>query len=394
VVPVTDWTAPDAVDCADQRTFEALLDRAETREKGHYFEFFAEGDELRHDPGLRLSVHGNERWMGQTLNHDPAYWRPDTARERGFAEPPAHPDYLLACVMGITVEDLSEKGGYFLGRTNVEFHRTAYPGTELDVTSTVLDTRPSSSRPSYGIVTWESVGRDRQTGERLVSYERTNMVPRREPAATDGGESSDVKGSSSDRRSDGGGRQGADPRADGGGTVANGDPVDGDGPDLPPRLLAPDGQYFEQFRDALDRARESDAAVAYRHERGRTMDDTLVSGLPLSTLNTARQHHNSDVMTDSPSGGIVAYGDVTRSIALAHARSDEATYRERRVDAERFHDFVTPGDTVYGFTRVLDCDGDSGPDHAGAVTFEHVAFTQDSTPVYSGRRTALVQRHQ
>jgi len=70
------------------------------------------------------------------------------------------------------------------------------------------------------------------------------------------------------------------------------------------------------------------------------MDDQLVAGLPLATLNTARQHHNRDEMADSPSGDIVAYGDVTRSIALAHARSDEATYRERRFENERFHDFV------------------------------------------------------
>ena len=136
--------------------------------------------------------------------------------------------------------------------------------------------------------------------------------------------------------------------------------------------------------------RENDAAVAYRHERGRTMDDTLVAGLPLNTLNTARQHYNRDVMVDSPSGDIVAYGDVTRSIALAHARSDEATYRERRFEAERFHDFVTLGDTIYAFTRVLDCDGEAGPPNAGAVTFEHVAFNQHHTPVYSGRRTALI----
>jgi len=301
--------------------------------------------------------------MGQTLNHDPGYWRPDAARERGFREPPAHPDYLLACVMGITVEDLSEKGGYFLGRTDVEFHRTAYPGTELDVVSTVVDTRTSSSRPNYGIVTWESVGRNRETGEELVSYERTNMIPRAEPAATDGGETATERSSAEDAS-----------------------------PDLPPRLLTPDGEYFRDFRDALERAREEHAAVAYRHERGRTMDDALVSGLPLSTLNTARQHHNRDVMTNSPSGDIVAYGDVTRSIALAHARSDEATYRERRFEGERFHDFVTLGDTIYGFTRVLDCDPDPGPDGAGEVTFEHVAFNQDSTPVYSGRRTALIQQ--
>jgi len=374
---MTDWSAADAIDCADERVFQTLLDRVETREKGHYFEFFEPGDEIHHDPGLVLSRHGNEEWMGQTLNHDPAYWRPDEAEARGFEEPPAHPDYLLACVMGITVEDLSEKGGYFLGRTGVELHRTAYPGTELDVTSTVVDTRTSSSRPDYGIVTWESVGRDRETGEALVSYERTNMIPRRKPVAADGGESE------SDLRSDGGGAVADDSTADETG-----------GHSLPPTVLAPDGGTFEDFRVALERARDNDAAVAFRHERGRTMDERLVAGLPLATLNTARQHHNRDVMADSPSGNIVAYGDVTRSIALAHARSDEATYRERRFADERFHDFVTLGDTIYGFTRVLDCDGSAGPGHAGAVTFEHVAFNQHRTPVYSGRRTALIQRHQ
>jgi 2-methylfumaryl-CoA hydratase len=370
---MTDWSEADAVDISDAETFETLLDRAQTREKGHYFEFFDPGDELAHDPGLVLSRSGSEDWMGQTLNHDPAYWRPDRARERGFERLPVHPDYLLACVMGVTVEDLSEKGGYFLGRDDVTIHRTPVPGTELAVTSTVVETTASSSRPEYGIVTWETVGRNRETGDRLVSYERTNMIPRREPAATDGGT---VTGDGE-----------ADEETEG---------RDGDGPDgstVPETLVAPEGEYFGDFRAALDRAGANDAAVVYAHERGRTMDDALVAGLPLSTLNTARQHHNRDVMADSPSGDVVAYGDVTRSIALAHARSDEATYREYRYDDERFHDFVTLGDTIYGFTRVLDCDADAGPDRAGAVTFEHVAYNQHRTPVYSGRRTALVQRH-
>jgi 2-methylfumaryl-CoA hydratase len=360
---MTDWTAPDALDLADEDTFQTLLNRAETREKGHYYEFFTPGDELTHDPGLVLSQSGSEDWMGQTLNHDPAYWRPDRARDRGFEGVPVHPDYLLACVMGVTVEDLSEKGGYFLGRDDVTVHRTPRPGTELAVTSTVVETTPSSSRPEYGIVTWETIGRNRETGDRLVSYERTNMIPRREPTATDGGNAVTDSGDGDDESS------------------------------LPSTLVTPDGGYFEDFRAALDRADANDAAVAYAHERGRTMDDGLVSGLPLATLNTARQHHNRDVMADSPSGDIVAYGDVTRSIALAHARSDEETYREWRYADERFHDFVTLGDTVYGFTRVLDCDGDSGPTRAGAVTFEHVAYNQHRTPVYSGRRTALIQRH-
>ncbi|MFC6973873.1 2-methylfumaryl-CoA hydratase [Halomicroarcula sp. GCM10025709] len=376
---MTDWSEADAVDLSDAETFETLLDRARTREKGHYFDFFDPGDELTHDPGLVLSQSGSEDWMGQTLNHDPAYWRPDRARNQGFETVPVHPDYVLACVMGVTVEDLSEKGGYFLGRDDVTIHRTPTPGTELAVTSTVVETTASSSRPAYGIVTWETVGRDRETGDRLVSYERTNMIPRREPTATDGGGA--VADSADGEDTDG---------TDASDRDAGDDP---NGPTVPETLVAPEGDYFEDFRAALDRAEADGAAVAYAHERGRTMDEALVSGLPLSTLNTARQHHNRDVMADSPSGDIVAYGDVTRSIALAHARSDEATYREWRYDEERFHDFVTLGDTIYGFTRVLDCDAEVGPERAGAVTFEHVAYNQHRTPVYSGRRTALVQRH-
>ncbi|NHN48924.1 acyl dehydratase [Halostella sp. JP-L12] len=365
---MTEWT--------DSETFAAALDRAETLEKGNYFEAFAEGDTLSHDAGLRLTRHGNDQWMSQTLNHDPAYWRTDAARERGFEEPPIHPDYLVAATMGPSVEDLSEKGGYFLGRDDVTIHdHEVYPGTELRVESTVQATRSSSSRPDYGIVTWETRGIDADGGDVLLSYERTNMIPRREPLETDGGQTTE--------RDDGDGEGDGDEGAD----------ETDDAPSLPDELIAPDGPAFADFRRALDEAEDRDAAVAYRHERGRTMDDTLVSGLPLATLNTAKQHHDANYMADSPSGDIVTYGDVTRSIALGHARSDERTHRELAYADERFHTFVTPGDTVYGFTRVLDADAsaDGAPDGGGRIRFQHVAFNQNDEPVYSGTRTALVR---
>ncbi|NKE36232.1 MaoC family dehydratase [Natronococcus sp. JC468] len=354
---------PRSIDWTDTETFSRALERADTREKGNYFEAFAEGDLIEHDPGLTLTRWGNEAWMSQTLNHDPAYWRTDAARERGFDEPPIHPDYLTAATLGITVEDLSEKGGYFLGRTDVRFPGApVYAGAELRVESEVVSTATSSSRPEYGIVTWRTRGRDAETDEVLCSYERTNMIPRREPVATDGGSS---------------------------GAAAAEEP-DGDEPALPDEFVTPEGGSFEDFREALERADDRDAAVAYRHERGRTQDDTTVAGLPLATLNTAKQHHNADVMADSPSGDIVTYGDVTRSTALGHARSDEDTYREVGFDDEKFHTFVTPGDTVYAFTRVLEAE-DTGQE-AGAVRFEHIAFNQDDEPVYSGTRTAEIRK--
>ena len=359
---MTDWTDPE--------TFAAALEQAETKEKGSCFEDFTEGETIEHAPGLRLSRHASELWAGQTLNHDPTYWRTEAARERGFEVPPVHPDYLLAAIMGPSVEDLSEKGGYFLGRDDVVIHdNEVYPGTDVRVESTVQAKGTSSSRPKYGIVTWETRGIDADGDDVLVSYERTNMIPRRDPIETDGG-----------------GTDGSDA-----GTGRNETGDQHGEPALPAQFVTPDGPCFEDFRDAFGEAGKN-AAVAYRHERGRTMDDLLVSGLPLSTLNTARQHHNQDTMADSPSGEIVAYGDVTRSIALGHARSDEATYRELTYGDETFHDFVTLGDTVYGFTRVLGVDGDAGPDRAGRVEFEHVAFNQRDEPVYSGTRKALIER--
>ncbi|RQG95827.1 2-methylfumaryl-CoA hydratase [Natrarchaeobius chitinivorans] len=352
---MTEWTDPDA--------FARALERADTKSKGNCFEDFTEGDRLEHDPGLRLARWANDAWMGQTLNHDPAYWRRDAADDRGFDEPPIHPDYLLAATLGATVEDLSERGGYFLGRTDVRFpDGPVPPGTELRVESDVVTTAASSSRPEYGIVTWRTRGRDARTDDVVCSYERTNMIPRREPIATDGGATADDDAT--------------------------------DEPDLPSTFLTPDGGFFEDFVDALERADDRDAAVAYRHERGRTQDSVTVAALPLATLNTAKQHHNAEAMADAPSGDVVAYGDVTRSTALAHARSDERTWREVGFDDESFHDFVTPGDTVYAFTRVLEADDDASDDRAGTVRFEHVAFTQREKPVYSGIRTAEIRKRQ
>ncbi|WP_293033844.1 2-methylfumaryl-CoA hydratase [Natronococcus sp.] len=372
-------TDDDSINWTDTETFARALERADTREKGNFFEAFGEGDLIEHDPGLTLTQWGNESWMSQTLNHDPAYWRTDAARERGFEEPPIHPDYLTAATLGITVEDLSEKGGYFLGRTDVRFPGApVYAGTELRVESEVVSTATSSSRPEYGIVTWRTRGMDAETDDVLCSYERTNMIPRREPVATDGS-----------------------------GNAATTEEPDGGEPALPSEFVTPEGGAFEDFLEALERADGRDAAVAYRHERGRTQDDTTVAGLPLATLNTAKQHHNADVMADSPSGDIVTYGDVTRSTALGHARSDERTFREVGFDDETFHTFVTPGDTVYAFTRVLEAEDsveetstssrtwsedDPAHDEAGIVRFEHIAFNQNDEPVYSGTRIAEIRK--
>ncbi|WP_254862853.1 acyl dehydratase [Halovivax gelatinilyticus] len=409
------------IEWTDPSVFEAAIREVETLEKGNFAEAFSEGDRIEHEPGLRLSRWGNEAWMSQTLNHDPAYWRTAGSTMHDADAPPIHPDYLLATTLGATVEDLSEKGGYFLGRTDVRF--PGHPvelGTELTVASEVRSVERSRSRPEYAIVTWRTNGRDAATDELLCSYERTNMIPRRPDAADVATEEA-----SDELDADSSGDERQEPDAgDGSADLESASKSPSLGP-----FVTPAGPYFEDFVAAVGEAASTDGTVAYQHERGRTLDDVTVTSLPLATLNTAKQHHNADAMAETPSGGVVAYGDVTRSIALAHARSDEVTLREVGYEDESFHTFVRPGDTIYTFTRVLDVGPTLGADVldstvdgppldaviesasvdaderepdarrerrgddaavAGVVRFQHIAYNQRDRPVYSGSRTALI----
>jgi len=81
-------------------------------------------------------------------------------------------------VFGLSVEDLSEAGGLFLGVEDLTFARPVYPGDTLTAESTVLDKRDSGSRPDTGIVTWQTRGHNQQ-GEEVIDFKRTNFVAKR-----------------------------------------------------------------------------------------------------------------------------------------------------------------------------------------------------------------------
>ena len=81
-------------------------------------------------------------------------------------------------MIGLSVEDLSEAGGPFLGVEDVEFLRPIYPGDTVTARSVVVSKRESESRPAFGVVTWETQGRN-QRGNVGISYRRTNLVAKR-----------------------------------------------------------------------------------------------------------------------------------------------------------------------------------------------------------------------
>lgn len=146
--------------------------------KGNQYEDFAEGQVFEHHWGRTLTESDATLFATLALRYTPLYFNREYARAHDHADLVIDPLLALCTVVGLSVEDLSEAGGPFLGIDRIEFHRPVYPGDTLDARSTVVSTRTSEKRPRFGIVTWRTEGRN-QNGELVLSYERTNLVQRR-----------------------------------------------------------------------------------------------------------------------------------------------------------------------------------------------------------------------
>jgi acyl dehydratase len=150
--------------------------------KGHAFEDFQEGGVFEHHWGRTLNAGDNSLFTTTTLAFNPLYLNAEYARAHGHPDVVVNPLLVLCTAVGLSVEDLSEAGGPFLGLGKVEFVRPVYPGDTLDARSTVLSARVSDSRPGFGIVTWRTEVRN-QRDEPVLRYERTNLVARRRGGA-------------------------------------------------------------------------------------------------------------------------------------------------------------------------------------------------------------------
>ena len=146
-----------------------------TLRKGNSFEEFRTGREFAHHWGRTLTEGDNALFTTVTLAYNPLYFNREYARSEGHPAVVINPMLVLCTVVGLSVEDLSEAGGPFLGVDELTFHRPVYPGDTLSARSNVVATRDSDSRPEFGIVTWHTEGRN-QRGEVVVDYMRSNLV--------------------------------------------------------------------------------------------------------------------------------------------------------------------------------------------------------------------------
>ena len=155
-----------------------FMDRAVLCPKGRQYEDFHVGQVFEHHWGRTINHGDNSAFTTLTLSFNPLYFNREYAVALGHPDVVVNPLLVFNTVFGLTVEDLSEGGGPFVGVDEVTFHKAVYPGDTLVASSRTVAMRLSNSNPNQGLVTWHTEGRN-QRDELVVDYRRTNIVRKR-----------------------------------------------------------------------------------------------------------------------------------------------------------------------------------------------------------------------
>lgn len=155
-----------------------LKARAKPWPRGNRFEDFAVGIVFRHHWGRTLTTGDNTIFSTLTMHYNPLYSNAEYARAHGHSDLVVCPLLVFNTVFGLSVEDLSEGGGPFLGVDKLTYHRPVIVGETVYAESEVVACRETDSRPDFGVVTWHTKGLD-STGSIVVDFQRTNLVRKR-----------------------------------------------------------------------------------------------------------------------------------------------------------------------------------------------------------------------
>jgi itaconyl-CoA hydratase len=146
----------------------------------NHYEDFDVGRIFNHHWGRTITEAEAITFATENLLHEPALFNRPYAQHVGYRDIPVSSFFVYALILGLSVEDLSEAGGPFLGSDEVIFHAPVFPGDTLFASSRVLSRRLSTSRRGFGIVEWHTVGRNQNRAD-VVSFRRSNLVPCRHP---------------------------------------------------------------------------------------------------------------------------------------------------------------------------------------------------------------------
>lgn len=299
--------------------------------RGNFFEDHEVGRVFEHHWGRTIHESDNIAFTTQALAFNPIYFNREAAVAAGHEAEVINPMLVFSIVFGLSVEDLSEGGGPFLGGTGVEYLKDVYPGETLTASSTVVEARTSSSHEDLGIVTWDTIGRD-AAGDDVIKFRRTNLVRRRKPEQD---------------------------------------------------VVRP----FEGFADDFE------VGARFRHSRTRTITDLDLNGLTLLVMNTAVGHFSEQEMAGTAFGERINFGGLSLALTVGLATQDVSgqAIREVGMDDINFPKPVMRGDTITAATEVLAVETNGAE---ATVSLRHLGINQRNVVVCQATRKILVRTRQ
>jgi len=146
--------------------------------QGRCLEDFTVGAIYEHRLGRTITSADNIWFTLLTMNTNPIHVDHAFAATTEFRRPLVNSTLTLALVTGLSVSAVSQNAVANLGWDNVRLPAPVFEGDTLYARSEVLETRPSNSRPSAGIVRVRTTGIN-QDNTVVIEFERTIMVYRR-----------------------------------------------------------------------------------------------------------------------------------------------------------------------------------------------------------------------
>ena len=145
---------------------------------GRYYEDFVVGDTYEHRPGRTISETDNTWFTLLTMNTHPLHFDAEYGKASEFGRCIVASPLTLAILVGMSVTDVSQKAIANLGWRDIRMTAPVFAGDTLYAESSVLEKRESKSRPTAGLVTVRTTGKN-QHGTVVCDFERTILVAKR-----------------------------------------------------------------------------------------------------------------------------------------------------------------------------------------------------------------------
>lgn len=145
---------------------------------GRYFEDFEVGHIYEHRPGRTITETDNTWFTLLTMNTHPLHFDVEYCAQTEFKKPLVCSPLTVAIMTGQSVSDVSQKAVANLGWSDIKLLKPLFAGDTLYSESEVLGKRDSEKRPTQGVVTIRTLGKN-QHGETVCSFDRTMLVWKR-----------------------------------------------------------------------------------------------------------------------------------------------------------------------------------------------------------------------